>query len=442
MDKYFVLDTNVILHDYQCIYKFQENHLVIPITVIEEIDSFKKGHDQINFNAREFVRILDEICGEKLNPEGNPIGPGHGKIFITTNTQPNKKVAEMFFQNTADHRILSATIAFATQNPKRELILVSKDVNLRIKAKSLGLKAQDYYNDRIADIHKLYSGKRVIDNLKGETIVQLLTEGKIEKKDIVEEREEELSLFPNEFLILKNKKKSSIGVYYQEEDSILRVDKKNAYGIQARNAEQAFALEALLRDEIKLVTVSGKAGTGKTLLALAAAIESRKNYRQIFLARPIIPLSNRDIGFLPGDAEKKISPYMQPLFDNLGVIQNLYPNNSKEFKTINKMLETKKLIISPLAYIRGRSLENIFFIVDEAQNLTPHEVKTIITRAGKGCKIVLTGDHQQIDTPYLDSRTSGLAYLIDRMKGQEIYAHINLEKGERSKLADLASDLL
>ena len=243
-------------------------------------------------------------------------------------------------------------------------------------------------------------------------------------------------------MILRNGRKSALGVYDAESKLIKRVDKTTSYGITPRNAEQTFALEALLNPDIKLVTVSGKAGTGKTLLALAAALQKRKNYRQIFMARPVVPLSNRDIGYLPGDIESKLAPYMQPLYDNIGVIQNQYASSESKQRRISAFLQEEKLVIAPLAYIRGRSLVKIFFIVDEAQNLTPHEVKTIITRAGEGTKIVLTGDIYQIDHPYLDSQANGLSYLIEKMQGKSIYAHVNLEKGERSELAELASNIL
>jgi PhoH-like ATPase len=249
-------------------------------------------------------------------------------------------------------------------------------------------------------------------------------------------------LMPNEFLIMRNGKNSALATYNPLSQKVQRVDKRPAYGIVPRNAEQIFALSALMNPELRLVTMTGKAGTGKTLLALAAALECKREYLQIYMARPVVPLSNKDIGYLPGDIQSKLDPYMQPLFDNLGVIQNQFAENSPKHKNIKELLDQDKLVIAPLAYIRGRSLVRVFFIVDEAQNLTPHEVKTIITRAGEGTKMVFTGDIWQIDHPYLDSRSNGLSYLIDKMKGQKLYAHVTLEKGERSELADLASDLL
>lgn len=249
-------------------------------------------------------------------------------------------------------------------------------------------------------------------------------------------------LTPNEYMILRNEKQSVLATFDAAQSRIKRVDKVPAYGIIPRNAEQTFALDALMNPDIKLVSLTGKAGTGKTLLALAAALECRKLYTQIYMARPVVPLSNKDIGFLPGDIKSKLDPYMQPLFDNLGVIRNQFPESNPKHKRIKELLEEEKLVISPLSYIRGRSLVKIYFIVDEAQNLTPHEIKTIITRAGDGTKLVFTGDIFQIDHPYLDIHSNGLCYLIDKMKNQKLYAHVNLEKGERSELAELASNLL
>jgi PhoH-like ATPase len=241
---------------------------------------------------------------------------------------------------------------------------------------------------------------------------------------------------------LKGVSSSALAKYNHVEETIIKVNKKTAYNIKPRNAEQTFAIEALLDEKISLMSITGKAGTGKTLLALAAALQQRRDFEQIMLARPIVSLSDKDLGFLPGDEKQKIGPYMQPLFDNLTVIKQQFGKQSKDYAKIDELLKEEKLIISPLAYIRGRSLSKVFFIIDEAQNLTPHEVKTIVTRAGEGTKIVFTGDIDQIDSPYLDSKSNGLSYLTDRMKGQDIFAHINLLKGERSYLAELASDLL
>src|SRR5699024_4954338 len=240
----------------------------------------------------------------------------------------------------------------------------------------------------------------------------------------------------------KNHSSSALGYYNAKSEAIEPVAKLSASGVNPRNAEQTFALQAIMNPDNLLVTITGAAGTGKTLLALAGALEQRHVFRQIYLARPIVPLSNRDLGYLPGDVDSKIDPYMQPLWDNLSFIKNQYPEHSKPYKKIDELVENQKLRIIPLAYIRGRSLSNVIFIVDEAQNLTPHEVKTIITRAGENTKVIFTGDIYQIDTPYLDTQSNGLSYLVDRMQDNELYAHINLEKGERSKLANLASKLL
>jgi PhoH-like ATPase len=436
--KIFVLDTNVILHDYNCINSFEDNDIVIPITVLEEIDNFKRGADQIHFNAREFIRILDGLSGDKLVQEGVSLGPGKGKIQIIPDHQHEAEVDKIFSSSRIDHRILSVAYYLTHRFPNRKVIFVSKDVNLRLKAKSMGIMAQDYFTDRIQDIEKLYSGKRILTDFLDSLIDQLY-----QPDGFIQPEQGKINgLLPNEFLILKNQQKSALAVFHAQEHLLRRVEKKTAYGITPRNAEQIFAMHALMDPTILLVSLSGRAGTGKTLIALAAALEVRKFYQQIYLARPIIPLSNRDLGYLPGSLETKLDPYMQPLYDNLNVIKNQFEENDKAFKRINEMVEQEKLFIAPLTYIRGRSLEKIFFIVDEAQNLTPHEVKTIITRAGEGTKIIFTGDPYQIDTPYLDAQSNGLTYLIDRMKGQSIYAHITLEKGERSLLADLASNLL
>ena len=435
----YVLDTNVILHDSACIYQFDEHDIVVPISVLEELDRFKKGNEALNFHAREFVRTLDTLSGDRLFDDGVEIGADHGKIIIKLEGGFHEELVLDFAKDKVDHQILSIAYHLSKENAEKEVILVSKDVNLRMKAKSIGLMAQDYKTDSVQDVSALYTGHRIEEDVPEPVFRQLYNEPF--ECDAAELPGTE-SFLPNEFFILKNGKLSALATFDAETDMIRRVDKLSAYGIIPRNAEQAFAVNALVNTDIQLVSISGKAGTGKTLLALSAGLKNRRHYRQIYMARPIVPLSNKDIGYLPGDIQSKLEPYMQPLYDNLNVIQNQFPETDDDHQRITTLLEKEKLVISPLSYIRGRNLTNVYFIVDEAQNLTPHEVKTIITRAGEGTKIVLTGDVFQIDHPYLDSHSNGLSYLIEKMQGQTIYAHINLEKGERSELAELASNLL
>lgn len=437
--KQFVLDTNVILHDSSCIYQFQENDIIIPITVLEELDQFKKGNETLNYHARDFLRSLDTLSGDKLFTGGVTIGPRLGKIIIKLEQKVHDDLVFNFSINQPDHRILNTAYHVARENPQTRVILVSKDVNLRMKAKAIGLMAQDYITDHVKDVSALYRGHRILENVREDLIDQMY---KMPFEIDVSALQLDQPLVANESLILRDGKKSALGVFDSITQKIKRVDKFAVYGITPRNAEQTFALNILLNTDIRLVSLSGKAGTGKTLLALAAALERKKQYRQIYLARPVVPLSNKDIGFLPGDIKSKLEPYMQPLYDNLGVIKNQFIKSDSKHKRIEELLEEEKLVITPLSYIRGRSLVRVFFIVDEAQNLTPHEVKTIITRAGEGTKMIFTGDIFQIDHPYLDSQSNGLSYLIEKMQGQDIYAHINLEKGERSELAELASNLL
>ncbi|NLI88116.1 MAG: PhoH family protein [Bacteroidales bacterium] len=435
--KIFVLDTNVILHDYRCIYNFQENDIVIPIVALEELDYFKKGNEIVNYNAREFVRELDKITGDNLFNGGVSLGKNLGKLRIETGKPMPKAMLDSFAEATPDHRILAITYHLASVNPDRPVILVTKDINLRMKAKSLGIVAQDYLTDKVQDIDSLKKEIEIIDGVDDEFIQKLY-----ENPSELGAAPLKVKPYANQYLILKGNKSSALAHFDKATNMLNRVEKTRAYGIEPRNSEQTFALDALLRSEVKLVALTGKAGTGKTLLALAAALQQEENFNQILLARPIVALSNKDIGFLPGDINEKISPYMQPLFDNLSVIKNRFKPASKEYMHIEEMLRTEKLVITPLAYIRGRSLSNVYIIVDEAQNLTPHEIKTIITRAGEGTKFVFTGDIFQIDHPYLDMKSNGLTYLSDKMHGQELFAHINLVKGERSYLAELASNLL
>ncbi len=437
--KIFILDTNVILHDSSCIYQFTDHDIILPITVLEELDHFKKGNETINYHAREFIRTLDVLSGDKLFDGGVKIGPNQGRIIVKLERNFHKDLALNFSIQKPDHHILNIAYHHAKENPTKQVILVTKDGNFRMKAKSVGLTAEDYTTDHVKDISTLYSGRRIEEGVPAEIINQMYREPyQVDESALNVEG----SLKPNEYLIIRSGRKSALARLDALHQTIKHVDKLPAYGITPRNAEQTFALNALTNPDIQLVTLSGKAGTGKTLLALAAGLETRKNYRQIYMARPVVPLSNKDIGFLPGDIQSKLHPYMQPLYDNLGVIQNQFSEIETKHRRIKELLDEEKLVIAPLAYIRGRSLVKIYFIVDEAQNLTPHEVKTIITRAGEGTKMVFTGDIFQIDHPYLDSQSNGLSYLIEKMQGQELYAHITLEKGERSELAELASNLL
>ncbi|MBT4554383.1 MAG: PhoH family protein [Candidatus Marinimicrobia bacterium] len=435
LDKIFVLDTNVILHDATCIHHFENNEVVIPISVLEELDQFKRGNEQIHFNARDFLRSLDDLSTGSNNSEFNK---GDGKIRVLVNHDWHPDVEASFQEDCPDHRIINCAYKLNIDNPDREVILVTKDTNMRLKSRSLGLSAEDYSRDAIEDLRQVYTGSRLVENVGTREIDELYASQGIDVAGL----DSVTNPIANENFILRNGQKSILAAYDPFESKIVRVDKPTAYGIEPRNAEQSFAIHMLMDNRIQLVTLSGKAGTGKTLLALAAALEKRSDFRQIFLARPIVPLSNRDLGFLPGDIQSKLDPYMQPLYDNLSVIRHQFTPNDKRAVKIDEMLEQDKLQITPLAYIRGRSLQKAFFIVDEAQNLTPHEVKTVITRAGEGTKVIFTGDIHQIDHPYLDKRSNGLTYLISRMKGQDMFAHITLEKGERSELAELASNLL
>ncbi|MFP4667293.1 MAG: PhoH family protein [Desulfosalsimonas sp.] len=437
--KSYVLDTNVILHDSSCIRHFEEHDIVIPISVLEELDHFKKGNEVLNFHARDFLRTLDSLSGDRLFDSGVRVAPDAGRILVKLEPEFHPDLSLNFSSSKQDHRILNTAYQLSRQEPDTEVILVTKDVNLRMKAKAAGLMAQDYTSDHVRDINSLYSGKRVAESIPLDLIDRFYREP-------FEVPLCEMDIAPppisNEYLILRNGRKSALARYEPETEMLRRVNRDSAYSIFPRNAEQTFALNALLDPDIHLVSITGKAGTGKTLLALAAALEAKRSYRQIFMARPVVPLSNRDMGYLPGDIPAKLDPYMQPLYDNLSVIQNQFSENEDSHQQISRMLDTDKLVIAPLSYIRGRSLVKIFFIADEAQNLTPHEIKTIITRSGEGTKMVFTGDIFQIDHPYLDTLSNGLSFLIEKMQGQRRFAHISLEKGERSELAELASNLL
>ncbi len=439
MEKLFVLDTNVILHDSNAIHNFQENDIVIPITVLEELDKFKKGVEDINFHAREFVRELDKLAGQGLFEDGVSLGKHQGKLYIEPGKVFSDTLKSSFPENIPDHRILAVAEYFVKKYPKRYVALITKDINLRMKAKSIGIPAEDYKTDQVKDMD--FVAKQATTELLDfpiETIQKFYDNNELSLKEAA------LPVTPkgHEYYLLKNGSMGVLVHYNPIMKTLERVEKQEAYGITPRNSEQTFAMDALMNPNVNLITVTGKAGTGKTLLALASALAQADKYEYIYLARPIVALSSKDLGYLPGGANEKIAPYMLPLFDNLTVIKNQFALHSKEVQKIEELLEEERLLITPLAYIRGRSLSNAFFIVDEAQNLTPHEIKTIVTRAGEGTKMVFTGDIDQIDSPFLDKHSNGLSYTADRMREQEIFTHVNLVKGERSKLAELASDLL
>lgn len=436
--KIFVLDTSVLLHDFDSISNFDEHSVAIPITVLEELDKFKVGNDTKNFSAREVIRFIDRLSGNGSLQEWIPLGPGLGNFKIIMEHAPVGVNAEdVYGSNKNDHKIINAALILQEKEKRKSVILVTKDINLRIKSKALGLVAEDYQTGKVHSDEIRASSTHNIEGLESTYIREIFTKGSVPEDGNLGEKKE-----VNGYYILKNGKTSALAFYNHLTDRVDRIEKEFVYGIKPKNAEQAFAFHALLNNDIKLVALQGVAGTGKTLLALAAALEQQKLYNQVILARPIVPLSNKEIGFLPGDANDKIGPYMEPLWDNLKFIKSQFGENEKKHKAIMEMQDSGKIIITPLAFIRGRSLSNIMFIIDEAQNLTPHEVKTIITRAGENTKIIFTGDVHQIDTPYLDENSNGLAYLIDRLKGESLFAHVKLEKGERSELANLANDLL
>jgi len=436
--KIFVLDTSVLLFDHNSIKNFQDNNVVIPITVLEELDNFKIGNDTKNFEARSVIRFLDKISENQNLNEWLSLGKNKGELYISMHDNPSGiNAKDAYGAKKNDHKIIDTALLIKESYPNCKVTLVTKDINLRIKAKALELKAEDYKTGKVEDIKQISKGSINLDDLESDVIRELYQNDIIPENGILGDQK-----IANGYYIINNNTDSVLARYNPDNNQIERVEKSYAYGIKPKNAEQTFAIDALLNENIKLVALQGVAGTGKTLLALATALEQKSQYNQIILARPIIPLSNRDIGFLPGGAEEKISPYMQPLFDNLKFIKSQYKVDSRKRKALDEMEENEDLVLTALAFIRGRSLANVIMIIDESQNLTPHEVKTIITRAGEGTKIIFTGDINQIDTPYMDEHSNGLTYLIDKLKGNKLFAHIKLEKGERSELANLANDLL
>jgi PhoH-like ATPase len=439
--KIFVLDTNIILHDHNAIHKFQDNDLVIPIAVIEELDKFKKGNDTLGYNARGFMRDIDKLTdGRTFGENGISLGKGLGNIKVEPNHPFAPEYKDLFKDDIQDHRILATSMWVRDNNPDRFVALVTKDINLRMKAKAAGMEVEDYLTDRVEEARIEYAQQEVqFLKLNNEDFQKLVygPDNAISWKGIVPKEPD-----ANQRYKIRKDDVVYCARYDTDIDKIVLVKTVTAFGIKPRNDEQKFAIDACLNKKIPLVSLTGGAGTGKTLIALACAMEQAEYYDQIIITRPVIVMGNQDIGFLPGDQNKKMSPFLQPLMDNLNVIKSQYRPGSKESQRIDEMVKSEKLVITPLAYIRGRSLGNAYCIVDEAQNLTPNEIKTVITRAGEGTKMVFTGDVFQIDQPYLDQWSNGLTHLGEKLDNQRLFEHVFLRKGERSALSDLAAKLL
>lgn len=437
--KNFILDTNVLLHDPQALFKFQDNTIIIPITVVEEIDRFKKDMNETGRNARMVSRILDTMREKGSLAKGVSLpGGGFLRVEVFAETQLKKLPVDLR-ADSGDNRILAVALDTQARFPDVQPVFVTKDTNLRIKADTIGLVAEDYESDKI-DIQELYSGTRSIE-VASEEVDRFYGQGWLEAP---------AGFSPNEFVTIVDSSNPSHTAICRNDAlsgrivSVRKVPKEGIWSIFARNREQSFALDVLMDDTIKLVTLVGKAGTGKTLLAIAAGLHKTAEeniYHRLLVSRPVFPMG-RDLGFLPGDIEEKLTPWMQPIFDNVELLISGHESEKRHSKGYKELMAMGLLDIEPLTYIRGRSIPNQYLIVDEAQNLTPHEIKTIVTRVGDGTKIVLTGDPYQIDNPYVDSSSNGLSYLVEKFKGERIAAHVTLSKGERSELAELAANLL
>ena len=435
--KNYILDTNVLLHDPNSLLNFEENSVLVPIEVIEEIDRFKRESTELGQNARAVSRLLDSFRGEGRLSEGVKL-PNGGKLKIIFQKNGHTNGESHFNGNTVDNRILSLASSIQKAQPRNATILVSKDINLRIKADALGLQAEDYETDRVF-IKDLYTGMVEL-TMTAQQIAAFRANGELDLKS-------GKKYFPNEYCTLTdetNPKRTALTKVDPTGTRLIPIvdSREGVWGIKPRNREQHFAFDALLDDRVKLVTLMGKAGTGKTLMAMAAGLKRTvldREFRRLVVARPTISMG-KELGFLPGSLEEKLAPWMQPIHDALEMLSDL--NMGHEHRRSGDLMRSGSIVVEALSYIRGRSIANQFMIIDEAQNLTPLEAKTIITRVGNGTKIIFTGDPYQIDNPYVDSSSNGFNYIVSRFRSEAVAAHIELQKGERSELAELAANIL
>ena len=454
--KIFVLDTNIPLQDPNCLIGFKEHDIVIPITVLEELDKFKKGNETKNLNARTFLRALAKyIETPKACTEGASLGKGLGKVFIEIGGSGYPKVMESaFMEDTPDHRILATALSIKKKKPDYAVILVTNDINFKVKATALGVETEGYRNETVTDMDRIYTSITEVKLTDTEW-------NKLYQKPRSRKKKEEVTYdnksFPipaslkayptNHLFIIKGGEDTNFRFLVRKtEDRLLIIQEEDLKlkEITPRNNEQSFALSALLDPSINLIALTGKAGTGKTLVALAAALHQKKFYKEILVARPAMEMSDKTLGFLPGNKDEKIDPYMMPIYDNLAVIkEKLEPDKNLDVQEpIREWAKANQIEVLVLNYVRGRSLSERFIIIDEAQNLTPHEIKTIVTRAGEGTKIIVIGDITQIDSPYQNERSNGLSYLIDKWKGEPEFVHVHMIHGERSHLADKAGRIM
>lgn len=442
MKKNFVLDTNVLLNDPNSLFAFEENNVIVPIYVLEEVDSFKKAMSELGKNARSISRILDELRSNGRLVDGVKINDNEGTLRVAFAA---KELSPEFalLSNTADSRILAVANQVQSDDPNTPCIFVTKDINLRVRGAALGLEVMDYMADKV-HMDDLYSG-RYERTVNDDLLQKLFSDGEAE---VPPEDDEFEKMAPNSFGVLHGATGGGSAIIRVQSDGntarLLKGSGPSVWGIRPRNKEQHFAFDLLLDDNVRLVTLVGQAGTGKTLLALAAGLQKAAEeqvYQRLLVSRPVFPLG-KDIGFLPGDVNEKLRPWMQPVHDNLELLLGISSREKGTGRSSDELFDMDMVHIEPLTYIRGRSIPSQFILVDEAQNLTPHEVKTIITRAGDDTKIVLTGDPYQIDNPYVDATNNGLVHVVKRFKGESIAGHITLEKGERSALAEVAANLL